>query len=447
MQYISVYGFDYDYTLANYTDELPKMIYTMIRDSLIARGLHYDVLTGWLMKVDAYHNIQINTVHYGREALRNFGQILDLHNGTHLSPSYMRDNLIQLNDLFSVPEICLIADIIQYFYEHNVPFHPRHLYDDVRTMGELIHLQASHHPLGVGPLHLEILSDVERYLNPSPPITSYLEGLRLNGKKTFLLTNSGSRGLSYVLGTSNWRELFDVTIVKAAKPSFYTSGKPFRRVVPEKGANLKLGWKSGVVLQEGIRLDMGSVLDFKQGEVYQGGNLHDFSRFTGWRGQKVLYIGDHIYSDLADATVQQGWRTGAIVSELDGEIARSNAPKARAQLSWMLHLEQLLRIASSGLNPHDRETLDSLVNSWRNERRQLRNQLKQVHNHQFGSVFRTHHNPTYFAKKIRTFADLYTSKLENLANYPLNFVFYPERSHLPHEKSVALPELFIQVNT
>lgn len=29
------------------------------------------------------------------------------------------------------------------------------------------------------------------------------------------------------------------------------------------------------------------------------GNLYEFLRLTGWRGSKVLYFGDHIYSDLA----------------------------------------------------------------------------------------------------------------------------------------------------
>lgn len=37
---------------------------------------------------------------------------------------------------------------------------------------------------------------------------------------------------------------------------------------------------------------------------------------TGWRGHQVLYFGDHPYSDLADVTLQHGWRTGAIIKEL-----------------------------------------------------------------------------------------------------------------------------------
>lgn len=39
------------------------------------------------------------------------------------------------------------------------------------------------------------------------------------------------------------------------------------------------------------------------------GNLYEFLKLTGWRGSKVLYFGDHIYSDLAvrNLSPQRGW--------------------------------------------------------------------------------------------------------------------------------------------
>lgn len=37
---------------------------------------------------------------------------------------------------------------------------------------------------------------------------------------------------------------------------------------------------------------------------------------TGWVGHSVLYFGDQIYNDLADLTLNYGWRTGAILYEL-----------------------------------------------------------------------------------------------------------------------------------
>lgn len=45
--------------------------------------------------------------------------------------------------------------------------------------------------------------------------------------------------------------------------------------------------------------------------------------------------------------------------------------------------------------------LDCLIQEWRHERSHLRLELKEVFNRHFGSVFRTHNNPTYFANKLR----------------------------------------------
>lgn len=52
------------------------------------------------------------------------------------------------------------------------------------------------------------------------------------------------------------------------------------------------------------------VLMMSQGTVKQ---LQDL---TGWSGHQVLYFGDHPYSDLADVTLEHGWRTGAIINEI-----------------------------------------------------------------------------------------------------------------------------------
>jgi hypothetical protein len=46
------------------------------------------------------------------------------------------------------------------------------------------------------------------------------------------------------------------------------------------------------------------------------GTVKQLQDMTGWRGEQVLYFGDHPYSDLADVTLEHGWRTGAIINEL-----------------------------------------------------------------------------------------------------------------------------------
>lgn len=53
-----------------------------------------------------------------------------------------------------------------------------------------------------------------------------------------------------------------------------------------------------------------------KGVIYYEGTVHQLQSLTGWEGHKVLYFGDHPYSDLADVTLEHGWRTGAIIDEL-----------------------------------------------------------------------------------------------------------------------------------
>lgn len=79
---IEIYGFDYDYTLVFYSKHLHTLIFNAARDLLInehrypaeirkyeydpnfaIRGLHYDVQRAVLMKIDAFHYIQLGTVY------------------------------------------------------------------------------------------------------------------------------------------------------------------------------------------------------------------------------------------------------------------------------------------------------------------------------------------------------------------------------------------------
>ena len=41
------------------------------------------------------------------------------------------------------------------------------------------------------------------------------------------------------------------------------------------------------------------VSELKPGEVYQQGNVEEFIAMTKWEGFRVLYFGDHVFSDLA----------------------------------------------------------------------------------------------------------------------------------------------------
>lgn len=103
-----------------------------------------------------------------------------------------------------------------------------------------------------------------------------------------------------LLAGVDWRNYFDVVIVQARKPKFFTEvSRPMRIYDETKGIHQ---WEKVNRLDKGV--------------IYYEGTVHQLQSLTGWQGQKVLYFGDHPYSDLADVTLEHGWRTGAIIDEL-----------------------------------------------------------------------------------------------------------------------------------
>lgn len=60
--------------------------------------------------------------------------------------------------------------------------------------------------------------------------------------------------------------------------------------------------------------------------------MKQLQELTGWRGHQVLYFGDHPYSDLADVTLEHGWRTGAIITELTVSYHFSNGVQSSFKL-------------------------------------------------------------------------------------------------------------------
>ncbi|KAJ2481165.1 hypothetical protein IWW56_001941 [Coemansia sp. RSA 2131] len=450
---VRTYGFDYDYTLARYTDKLPSTIYTMLRDVLVRhmqyppalqslkydktfaiRGLCYDRETGWLFKLDSNYNIAMDTVHYGREPLRDLEEVYSLHNGPHVSADYVKTQLNQLNDIYSVPEATLLADVVQYFSEHSIPFHPRYLAEDIRTAGEYIHKGDG---ISMSPLHTTIVNNISEYLDRAPELLHMLSTLKREGKRLFLLTNSGyayvDAGLSYMFGTRNWRDVFDVVVVGARKPGWYQSQRPFRLVPTARSPQNVQPWAP--------------VEHFDDGQVYAGGNLDSFTRATGYADRNVMYFGDHIYSDLRDPSVQRGWFTGAIVSELNHELQVIQRTSYRQLVSYMQVIEKLLKHSqqqtrSTGfmeLAEWEKEAFRKQLDAGRMERRRARWQLRDCFNTNFGSVFRTEKYPSLFATKIRAFANVYTADVSNLGAYASDFVFYPKRMTQAHE--TRMPEV------
>ncbi|XP_054476195.1 5'-nucleotidase domain-containing protein 3 [Anoplopoma fimbria] len=429
-----VYGFDYDYTLAFYSRNLHTLIFNIARDILITnhnypeglrnyeyipnfavRGLHYDVQKALLMKIDAFHYIQLGTVYRGLHPVPD-EEVIAMYEGCHVPLENMSDfygksshghTMKQFMDIFSLPEMTLLSCVNDFFMRHNIDYEPVHLYKDVKEAIRDVHVK--------GIMYRAVEADIGKYICYGEQSHAVLKKLSEHGKKMFLITNSPfdfvDRGMNYIVG-KDWRDLFDVVIVQADKPGFFNDRrKPFRRVT-DKGALL---WDR--------------IHKLEKGKIYKQGNLYEFLRLTGWRGSKVLYFGDHIYSDLADLTLKHGWRTGAIIPELRKEIKIMNTEQYMHMMAWLQALTGLIE----QMQVHRDAASQAVVEEWIKEREAMRSQMKDIFNPQFGSLFRTYHNPTYFSRRLSRFADIYMASISCLLNYDFQHTFFPRRTPLQHE--------------
>ncbi|XP_013866412.1 5'-nucleotidase domain-containing protein 2 [Austrofundulus limnaeus] len=437
---VDIYGFDYDYTLAQYSSTLNKLIYDTARGFLVehfkypkgiakydyipnftVRGLHYDIQKGLLMKIDAFHYIEPGTVYRGLSPLPD-EEVLKLYGGTFHVPLQQDSGFYgkgpkvkQFMDVFSIPEMTLLAVANNYFITNDIDYDPVHLFKDVSEAIGMVHLK--------GYMYKWVMQDMDKFILRAKETESVLNRLVSHGKKLFLITNSPfsfvDKGMTHMVG-KDWRDFFDVVIVQAEKPHFFTDCvKPFRRL----DGNGDLRWEK--------------ITSLDKGQMYKQGNLFDFLRLTGWRGSKVLYFGDHLYSDLADLTLRHGWRTAAIVPELEHETKVVSAQQYATTLTWLQALTGLLERLQIHQDPESKKVFQE----WQKEREELRVMTKNLFNPQFGSIFRTCHNPTYFSRRLGRFSDIYMASLSCLLNYDPSYTFYPRRTPLQHEAPLWMDQL------
>ncbi|CAD6203820.1 GSCOCG00009815001-RA-CDS [Cotesia congregata] len=433
---VQVYGFDYDYTLACYKPSMDYLLYNLGRDMLIkkhkypekiaqleykddfaVRGLHYDIEKGLLLKLDSFLQIQLGTVYRGLHPVPD-DEVLRIYKNRIIPIAYVesqhkhsqdgpnRQKMVQLADLFSVPEMGLLCNVTEYFLQNQIDYHPEILFRDVKNSVQ------SCHPI----MHQLVANNVSDYLEPNKDLTKFFDRLKAANKKMFLVTNSPfhfvNKGMKFLVG-DDWKYYFDVVIVQARKPRFFTDESRPLRVYDE--------------IQQTQLWDR--VTKLEKGTIYLEGTVKQLQDMTGWRGHQVLYFGDHPYSDLADVTLEHGWRTGAIIQELTYEIENLNKPEFKENANWL----QMLTTLIEEHQDYDGEEVQDQLAEWMRERDQLRNAIKRVFNKQFGSVFRTYHNPTYFSRRLFRFADIYMSSISNLLYYSNTHTFYPRRGVMPHE--------------
>ncbi|XP_050272404.1 uncharacterized protein LOC126715700 [Quercus robur] len=422
---IQVYGFDYDYTLAHYSANLQSLIYDLAKEHMVnelrypevcmkfkydptfpIRGLYYDRSKGCLLKLDFFGSIEPDGCYFGRRKLSR-KEIEELYGTRHIGRDQAR-GLDGLMDFFCFSEACLIADVVQHFVDAKLEFDTSYIYEDVNRAIQHVHRS--------GFAHRGILADPHRYLVKNGELLRFLRMLRDKGKKLFLLTNSPyyfvDGGMRFMLEDSlgykdSWRELFDVVIAKAKKPEFYTSEHPFRCYDTEKDT-----------------LAYTKVDAFLPNKIYYHGCLKSFLQITKWNGPEVIYFGDHLFSDLRGPS-KAGWRTAAIIHELESEIHIQNEDSYRfEQAKFHITQELLGKLHSTVAQSQRCEAYKSLFEELNKERQNARGMMKRMFNRSFGATFLTDTGQeSAFAYHIHQYADVYTSK-------PENFLFYPPEAWL-----------------
>lgn len=378
------------------------------------------------MKLDFFHSVEPDGCFFGRRQV-SLAEVESAYGGKRISVEHM-PNLVALMDLFCLSEVCLISDVIQHFVDQKVAFDSSYVYDDVKRSIEFVHKS--------GLLHRKILAEPAKYLVKSQGVVQMLRNLKNMGKRLFLLTNSPfpfvDGGMRYMFqeddgSGQSWRDLFDVVIALADKPNFYTSERPFRYYNSKKDV-----------------LAFSKVDVFQKHSVYYHGCLKHFLEITKWKGPEVLYFGDHLYSDLR-GPAKAGWRTAAIIRELEREIQTQNEDNYRF-LQAKYHIVQEFMGKYHGfpttMPRNDDEKL--FLSSLREERQRARAEMKAMFNPYFGSTFLTDTGKeSAFSYNVQRYADVYTSKLENFLQLSVEAWLYTpfDVKILPHHVKVSPAKL------
>ncbi|GMV11814.1 MAG: HAD-IG family 5'-nucleotidase [Polyangiaceae bacterium] len=449
---IRAVGFDMDYTLVHYKTEVwERRAWERARARLLERGwpvgnLQFDpsfVILGLILDLELGNLVKASRFGYVMRAQHgttpiDFERQRELY--SRVSVELREPRWVFLNTLFSLSEALLYAQCVdlldQGALEPGMGY--AELYKVVRAAVDRIHAE--------GDLKAEIARAPDGFVELDPELGRCLLDLKQSGKKLLLVTNSEwsytTSMMRYALdpflpkGTS-WRELFDVTVVMARKPDFFTAQSPMFEVVDETGLLRPVS--------EGMQ----------QGRAYLGGNARMLEAHLGLSPEEILYVGDHLYSDVHVTKDLLRWRTTLVVRDIEQEILAVEAfrPK-QSELSRLMaekerveHLYSTLRLAlerlehqDSGADParlrerlHEAKsrlgTLDARIAP-------LAEEAGSLFNERWGLLMRAGLDKSYLARQLERYADAYTSRVSNFLAYTPYVYLRAPRVSLPHDSEV-----------
>ncbi|MFP6685242.1 MAG: HAD-IG family 5'-nucleotidase, partial [Polyangiaceae bacterium] len=396
-----------------------------------------DIDYGNMLKVNRFGYVK--TAYHGTVAM-DYDVLRSTYGRTIVDLSETRYRF--LNTLFALSEACMFAQLVDRFDRGELPEDVkslRDLYDSVRASIDATHME--------GELKAEIVSQPERYVDLDPDTVLTLLDQHHAGKKLALITNSEwsytSSMMSYTFDRFlpdgvGWRDLFDLVIVAARKPSFFENRDPVLSVVDSQRGLLKP--HVGPLVSHG---------------AYFGGNAALVEQHFNATGDEILYLGDHIYGDVHVSKNVLRWRTGLILRELEDELAAVHESLAeQAKIAELMRQKERLEYEyyqlRVELQRHKRSygpVPERTVSSLNSKMSSLRDSLKvlddeiaplakaanRVHNRRWGLLMRAGNDKSQLARQIERYADIYTSRVSNFS-FATPFVYLRSpRGSLPHD--------------
>ncbi|KAG8459104.1 hypothetical protein KFE25_002511 [Diacronema lutheri] len=349
---IKCIGYDMDYTLVQYNfQEWEAAAYTYAKqalaklgfpvdaleftDDLVVRGCIVDKRLGNLVLVDRFGYVR-RAMHGTRRLSRT-----EMHDAYGRLTVDLRQTARWefLNTLFSISEGCLYAQLVDKLDDASLFAEARPPFTESRCQSyEQLHNACSRalfHAHVNSALKADVLAEPDRFVCRDPSLPLTLLDQQAAGKKLVLITNSDWVYTEAIMrhicsadmlpGQMTWRDLFDVVIVSARKPAFFSESSPLYEIVDEA---------SGMMLQR---------YELRPGRVYCGGHARLVERLFECEKDELLYVGDHIYTDVNMVKATMRWRTALVVQELESEVAGLTAGKAsRDRLQLLLRHKDIL---------------------------------------------------------------------------------------------------------
>ncbi|CAN6548352.1 unnamed protein product [Malus baccata var. baccata] len=436
---ISAIGYDMDYTLMHYNviawegraydycmENLKKVGFPVdglaFDPDLVIRGLVIDKENGNLVKADRFGYVK--RAMHGTSMLSNravsemYGrELVDLRKETRWE---------FLNTLFSVSEAVAYMQMVDRLDDGTIPaelgpLDYKGLYKAVGTALFWAHVE--------GQLKSEIMSKPELFVTPDPELPLALLDQKEHSFNRFLPNEMG------------WRDLFDIVIVSARKPEFFQMSQPMYEVVTGEGL-------------------MRPCFKAKTGGLYSGGSAQMVENSLNIHGDEILYVGDHIYTDVSQSKVHLRWRTALICRELEEEYsALIHSRGHRAALVDLINQKEAvgdlfnqLRLASqrrtkgrpaqtlAATNLDDQELSESmqkLLIVMQRLDQKIAPMLEadgELFNKRWGFLSRAGFwDKSHLMRQIEKYADIYTSRVSNFLHYTPFMYFRSQEQTLAHD--------------